>query len=197
MFARKDIFLIRPWMVDLRRASSAELRSALLRVKEHLPLSNTSGLDAALGQGSEVPPDRTSLLSMAARMCGSGTRAEQVVMESVDRIRLRRAPHMRYKHLLGNGVQTMGRVFEFPCRVAEEADSSLVRAESQEREFTCESFWISRPPYAPFGKEPAHLAILPEGSACASGIMRTLSRVAKDAVRVETPFLRVLHSRYG
>ena len=109
---------LRKWMVDLRRASSAELRSALLRAKKHLPQSNTSGLEVVLGQGSEVPSDGTSLLSTAARMCGSGTRADQVATVSVGRIRLSRAPHMKCTYLLGDGVQTMGRALEYFRRAA-------------------------------------------------------------------------------
>ena len=51
----KDIFLARPWMAGLRRASPAELRSALLRVKRRLAPANASGLEDALGQGGDVP----------------------------------------------------------------------------------------------------------------------------------------------
>ena len=58
----RDIFAVRPWMLDLRRASPTELRSALLRAKKRLPPSNTSGLEDALGQGGEAPSDGTLLL---------------------------------------------------------------------------------------------------------------------------------------
>ena len=37
----------------------------------------------------------------------------------------------------------------------------------------------------------------PQGSANASGIMRTLSRATKDSVRVGIPVLRVSDARYG
>lgn len=91
--ARKDIFVVGP-----PRASSAELRCALFRAKEHLPPANTSGLEDVMGQGSEVPSNGTSLLLTSAQICGSGTRAEQVATESVDRLRLSREPHMKYKY---------------------------------------------------------------------------------------------------
>ena len=97
LFVRKDIFVVRPWMVDLRCAPSVELRGALLHAKKHLPLANASGSGDVLGQGSDVPSGGTSLFSMPARMCGSGTRAGQVAMEDVDSIRLSRALHMQYK----------------------------------------------------------------------------------------------------
>ena len=45
----RDIFVVCPWMVELRRASPGEVRSALLRVKKHLPPSNSSGLEDVLG----------------------------------------------------------------------------------------------------------------------------------------------------
>ena len=105
--------------VDLRRASSVELRSALLRVKKHLPPANTSGLEDVLGQGSEVPSDGTSPLLTSAHMRGFGTRAEQVATKSVDRFRLSRAPHMGYTYLLGYGAQYVGRALEYFGRVGE------------------------------------------------------------------------------
>ena len=77
-------------MVDLRRAPSAELRSTIFRVKEYLPPVNRSGLEDALGSGSEVPSDGTSLLLTSPQMCGSGTRAELGGAESVDRLRVSR-----------------------------------------------------------------------------------------------------------
>ena len=71
------------WMV--------ELRSAFLRAKKHLPQANMSGLEDGLGPGCEVPSDGASLFLTSAQMCGSGTRAEQVALESVSRLRLSRA----------------------------------------------------------------------------------------------------------
>ena len=95
LFVREDISVARPLMVELRRAAPLELRSALLRVTRHLPPANTSGLEDALGPGSEIPSDGTSLLLVSALVRGSGTRAEQVALESVGRIRLSRAAHMK------------------------------------------------------------------------------------------------------
>ena len=94
-------------MGGLRRASSVELPSALLRAKKHCAI--TSGLGGAVGQGSEVPADGTSLLRTSAQMRGSSTRAELVATESAALPRVSRAPDMRYKYLLGNGAHSMGR----------------------------------------------------------------------------------------
>ena len=121
--ARKNIFFVRPWMVDLRCAPFVELRSALLRAKEHLPPANTSGSEDVLGRGSEALSGGTSLFLTSAQICGSGTRAEQVAMEAVDPIRFRRAPHMKYKCLLGSGVQSVGRALEYFPRVAKATGS--------------------------------------------------------------------------
>ena len=98
---------MRPWMVQLRHASPGEVRSALQRVKKHLPPSNASGLEDVLGQGGEVPSESTSLLLMTAQTSGSGSQAEKVALESVDRLRLSRAPHMKYKFLLSGNVTSM------------------------------------------------------------------------------------------
>ena len=50
-------------MVDLRRASPADLCSALVRVKKRPALANASGLEDALGQGgwNVVPADNRSV----------------------------------------------------------------------------------------------------------------------------------------
>ena len=45
--SRKDIFDMCPWAVAMRRASTPELRRALLRVKKHPPLGDLSWLEAA------------------------------------------------------------------------------------------------------------------------------------------------------
>ena len=90
LFVRKDIFVARPLMFELRRAAFLELRSALLRVTRHLPPANTSGLEDALWPGSEIPSDGTSLLLASALGRGSGTRAGQVAC-----MRLSRAAHMK------------------------------------------------------------------------------------------------------
>ena len=49
-YVSKDIFNICPRMAEIRRASTSDLRSALLRVKKHLPPANTPGLEAVLGR---------------------------------------------------------------------------------------------------------------------------------------------------
>ena len=112
-FARKDIFVARQWMYDLRREPLVELRSALLRVQVHFALANTSGLEDVLGRGSEVPSDGTSLSLMSAQMCGPGTRAGRVASDSADRLRLSRAPNMKYKYLLGSGARPTDRTSEY------------------------------------------------------------------------------------
>ena len=100
-------------MTEVRRASPAEFRAALVRVKKHLPSSNTSGIEDVLGRGGEVPSDGASLLLMAAQFSGSGAQAEKVALESVDRIRLSRAPHMKYKYLLAGGARSMDKASEY------------------------------------------------------------------------------------
>ena len=89
---------------DIRGAAPGEIRSALLRVKLRPPPANSSGLEDALGRGGEVPAEGAVLLLIAAQTRGAGFRADQVAMESICRIRLNRAPHMKFKHLLGPGA---------------------------------------------------------------------------------------------
>ena len=81
-------------MAQLRRASPTELRSALQRVKRHLALADTSGLEGVLAQGSDVlaqgsdvPADGASVLLMTAHFSDSGAPPRKVPMETVDRIR--------------------------------------------------------------------------------------------------------------
>ena len=62
-------------MIELRRAAPAEIRSALLRVKKHLPPPNASGLEDVLGQAGGVPSEGASLLLMTAQFSGAGTQA--------------------------------------------------------------------------------------------------------------------------
>ena len=45
----EDISAVGPWVADSRRATPAELRHALLRVKKHLAPANSSGLQDVLG----------------------------------------------------------------------------------------------------------------------------------------------------
>ena len=98
MLLRKDIFAACPRMVELRRASLAELRSAPLRVKKHVAPADTSGLEDVLGQGGEVPSDGTSLFLMTAQFSGDWTPAGRLAIESVARTGLSRAPHVKYKY---------------------------------------------------------------------------------------------------
>ena len=73
-------------------------------------------------------------------------------MESVGRIRLRRAPRMKYKPFLPNCVQSMDKALEYFRRVAKQTDSPLVRAVASDREFIRETMRISFTPYAPSGE---------------------------------------------
>ena len=107
MVGCKDIFAACPWMVELRRAFPADLRSALLCSKKHLAPADTSGLEGVLGQGSEVPSTGTSLFLMTAQTSRAGAQAEKADVESAGRIRLSRSPNAKYKYLLSNGAQTM------------------------------------------------------------------------------------------
>ena len=80
----------------------------------------------------------------------------------------------------------MGRALEYFCRVGQETGNELVRAAAQEREFICEAIRILHVPYAPSGKGLARTAIRRKGLANARGILRSLSRMVRDAVCVET-----------
>ena len=75
--------------------------------------------------------DGTPLLLTSTLVRGSGTRAEQVASESVDRIRLSRAPYMKYKYLLSNRVRRMGLALQYFRRVAKETYSSAAQAVSR------------------------------------------------------------------
>ena len=94
MSARKDIFAGCSWMAELSHAAPGELPSALRWTKKHFDPTNTSGLEDALGQGSGGPSDGEPLLLMTAQFSGAGTPAGRGAMESVDRIRVGRTPHM-------------------------------------------------------------------------------------------------------
>ena len=184
-------------MAEVRRSAPAELRSASFRAKKHLAPANASGLEDVLGQGSDVPSDGTSLLLTNAQFSGPGTQADGVAMESAGRIRLSRAPHVKYKCLLPNGVQSMDKAPEFFRRVAKYFDGSLVRAVACEREFIGEAMRVLYTPSAPSGKGLSPPAIRPGGLSDTVGVLRTLSRVVRDAARVETPLLRVFAACYS
>ena len=49
---------------------------------------------------------------------------------------------MKYKYLLPNGAQQMGKALEYTRSVAKQADSALVHAVACEPEFICESMRI-------------------------------------------------------
>ena len=74
---------------------------------------------------------------MAAQTCGSGSHAAQVAMGSIDRIRLNRAPQMKFEDLLGSNLQGMDRASESFWRIANESENGLVRAVAQDREYIC------------------------------------------------------------
>ena len=189
MVGCKDIFAACPWMVELRRAFPADLRSALLRAKKHLAPADTSGLEGVLGQGSEVPSTGTSLFLMTAQTSRAGAQAEKADVESAGRIRLSRSPNAKYKYLLSNGAQTMDKASEYYRRTANQTDSTLVREVARGREFMCESMRIPSTPYAPSGKGLAPPMIRPEGFVQTLGVLRTLSRMVKScgASRVAGP----------
>ena len=187
----QDIFTVRPRMADVRRAAPGEIRSALPCVKHHLTPANASGLEDVIGRGGKDPLGGTSLLLMAAQTCGAGSRAEQEAMEPIDRIRLSRTPHIKFKHLLGPGAQGMGRALDYFRRVAEGTDGVLVRASANGREYICEATRILFTTYASNVKGSAPPTVFPEGMAAASGIARALSRIERDAARSESSVLRV------
>ena len=98
-----------------------------------------------------------------AHSSGAATQAGRVAMESVDRIRLSRAPRMKYKRLLSNGAQLMGRAAEYFRRVAKQTGSPQVRVLANEREYICEAMRTLFAPYAPSGEGLAPPTIRPEG----------------------------------
>ena len=103
---------------------------------------------------------------------------------------------MKYKYLLSNGAQSMRDVMGYFRRAAKQADSSLARAVTDEREFIFEPLRILYMLYASGGKGWAPPVFRPEGLSDTSGALRTLSRMVKDAARVETPFRRLYDACY-
>ena len=144
-----------------------------------------------------MPSDSTSLLLLTAQIPGAGTQAGKVATESADRIRLSRAPDMKYKYLLPGGVRTMDKALEYFRRVVKQSDDPLVRAAPSEREFVSEAMRIFFTPYAPPDKGLAPPSIRLEGSIQTLAALRTLSRIVKDAARAGTPFLHVCDACYG
>ena len=74
--------------------------------------------------------------------------------------------------------------------------TALVRAAFKEREVICEASRISFAPYAPPSRGLASPSVRRGYPAKALGIMRSFSRMVKDAARVEPPFLGVFDVRY-
>ena len=98
---------------------------------------------------------------MAARTRGEGYRAERVAMESIDRTRLNRAPHMTFKHSLDPDAEGVGRALEYFRRVAKATNDVLVRASANERGYFCAAACIHFTPYAPNVKGSAPANVLP------------------------------------
>ena len=110
------------------------------------------------------PSDGASLLLMTSQFSGPGAQAEKVAWESAGRIRLSRAPRIKYKHQLPNGVQSIYQAIEYLRRVAKQTDNSLVRAVACERDFFWGAMRILYARYAPPGKGSSLPVIRPEGS---------------------------------
>ena len=70
---------------------------------------------------------------------------------------------MKYKYLLSNGAQSMRDVMGYFRRAAKQADSSLARAVTDEREFIFEPLRILYMLYASGGKGWAPPVFRPEG----------------------------------
>ena len=182
-------------MVELSRASPVDLRAALLRAKFWGP-ANTSGHEDFLGRGGDAPSDGAALLLITTQFPEAGTPAECVAMESADRIRLSRAPYTKYDFLLPRGAHPpsaertdstlAGRALAYLRRVAERAVGALARAVAAEREVARESVRVLYAPHAASGKGLAPLCIRPGRSTYALGVLRTPSRIVRDAAHVET-----------
>ena len=123
--------------------------------------ANTSGLEDVLGRGGDVPSDGACSFLITAQFSGAGEPAAPAAKESVDRFRLRRAPHMKYTYLLPNGAHPMSRALEYLRLVARQTDSASARAVAAERECICESIRVSYTPYAASGKGVAPPGICP------------------------------------
>ena len=100
LFVRKDIFAARQRMVNLRSATPVEMRSAPLRVEKHVPPANTSGLGDVLGQVSRSAVERNlAVFGVSSDVWPGHAESAWVTLESVDRIRHRRAPLAKYEYL--------------------------------------------------------------------------------------------------
>ena len=184
-------------MVDIRRASTPELRGASLRVEKHLPPSNASLLEDVLECDGELPTEEASLLLMAAQTCEAGSRSERVALEFVGHIRLSRPSRKKFESLLGPTVSSMAPAFGYSRRVAKHRGSPLAKASVQVRGLICEALRRLYIPYAPSVRGAGQPTVRPEGMSAALRMSRTSSRVAKDAARAESGLVRVFDSRYG
>ena len=146
-----------------------QLRSASQRVKRRLAPANASGLEDVLCKCGDVPSDWASLLPTNALFSSAGTRAEEVALDSAGRIRPNRSPHMKFKYLSRNGVQSADKALGYSRRVANQSESSLVRAVACEREFICVAMRILFTLDKPFGAASSPPVTHPESLSNALG----------------------------
>ena len=84
-----------------------------------------------------MPAESASLFLMAAPTCDAGSQSGEVAIGSLDKIRLDRAPHMKYNEILGPNVGAMGRAPANFRRVAKETHFAYaVRAHGKGRQTT-------------------------------------------------------------
>ena len=102
------------------------------------------------------------MLLMNAHFSGSGPRAEEVALESANRLRLSSAPHMKFKYLLSGGVQSMDKALEYFRRAVKESNDAVAQAVAADRELFCEAMRVLFTPYAPSGKSLAPPSFRPE-----------------------------------
>ena len=75
--------------------------------------------------------------------------AGRVVADSLERIRLSRAPLAKYKRLSEQEVTPMDRALAYFRKVVEEANDPSGRALAKEDEFTCEALCVLLAPREP------------------------------------------------
>ena len=88
---------------------------------KRFPPANISGLDDILVQVGKVPPVGASSLLMVTQSGGAAPQVEHEALESLGRIHMSRAPHLKYDHLLGPVATSMGRALAYFRRVVEES----------------------------------------------------------------------------
>ena len=94
-------------------------------------------------------------------------------------------------------VDWLDRSLAHVCKVVDDTDNGSVCALTVGWECTCEAIRIRVTPYGPASMAARPPELLTEGMKRALGGMRTLSRVAKDALRVVTNCLRDSLAHYG